>query len=61
MLLIIIFLFFFRYVWAGSLIVLGIYLNVLGKTNYFDLKMFFMNSSKIFENVRKRRKSPMIV
>lgn len=53
--------FFFRYIWAGLLIVLGIYLNVLGKTNHFDLKMFFMNSNKIFGNLRKRRKSPMIV
>ncbi|XP_060862046.1 adenosine 3'-phospho 5'-phosphosulfate transporter 2 isoform X2 [Metopolophium dirhodum] len=53
--------FTFQYVWAGLLIVLGIYLNVLGKTSHFDLKMFFINSSKIFGNIRKRRKSPMIV
>ncbi|XP_022171362.1 adenosine 3'-phospho 5'-phosphosulfate transporter 2 isoform X2 [Myzus persicae] len=53
--------FTFQYVWAGLLIVLGIYLNVLGKTNHFDLKMFFMTSSKIFGNIKKRRKSPMIV
>ncbi|XP_026805206.1 adenosine 3'-phospho 5'-phosphosulfate transporter 2 [Rhopalosiphum maidis] len=53
--------FTFQYVWAGLLIVLGIYLNVLGKTNHFDFKMIFMNSSKVFGNLRKRRKSPMIV
>lgn len=52
--------FLFRYVWAGLLIVLGIYLNVLGKTNQFDLKLF-LKDLNIFGSLRKRRKSPMIV
>lgn len=51
---------FFRYVWAGLLIVLGIYLNVLGKTN-FDFKINFKNTNNIFGSIRKRRKSPMVV
>lgn len=55
------FLFIFRYVWAGLLIVLGIYLNVLGKTNHFDYKIFFKNMCLMFGNIKKRRKSPMIV
>ncbi|XP_025411327.1 adenosine 3'-phospho 5'-phosphosulfate transporter 2 [Sipha flava] len=53
--------FTFQYVWAGLLIVIGIYLNVLGKTNHIDLKTTLKNSRNILGNVRKRRKSPMVV
>ncbi|XP_050421738.1 adenosine 3'-phospho 5'-phosphosulfate transporter 2 [Adelges cooleyi] len=53
--------FTFQYVWAGVLIVLGIYLNVLGKTNFSNLKQIPVKVGKLFEKSRKRRKSPIIV
>lgn len=50
-----------RYVWAGLLIVLGIYLNVFGKTNHLNVKVLYKNLSKTFGNLKKRKRSPMIV
>ncbi|XP_050539232.1 adenosine 3'-phospho 5'-phosphosulfate transporter 2 [Daktulosphaira vitifoliae] len=50
-----------QYVWAGLLIVIGIYLNVLGKTSNFNFENVFIKMSSLFKDTEKRRKSTVVV